>query len=770
MHVASARRRIKFDYDWLFARGDHEGAEAGEFDDSAWRALDVPHDWAIEAEPRADLNRSNGFFPGGVCWYRKRFDIPAMPDGGRASVEFDGVYHNSDVWLNGVHLGARPYGYVTFRYDLTPHLREGGNVIAVRVDTTVCPTSRWYSGSGIYRHVWLDVTDALHVAQWGTYVTTPRIEAGSADVRIRTTVRNEGERPEECTLVTTIIDPSGAEVATAEAIFRIAPDEEFDFDQTLEVPTPELWSLEAPKLYSVRSTVKTGDAVRDGYTTSFGIREAKFDPQRGFLLNGEPVKMKGVCNHHDAGCLGAAVPERALERRLEALRELGTNAIRTSHNPPAPEFLDLTDRMGFLVIDECFDKWRGGYYEQHFDEWWERDVDAMVRRDRNHPSVVLWSVGNEVREQDSAEGAAVASMLVEYVHEHEPTRPVTVALCPVDGASRSINDNGFAAALDVVAYNYQEAWYASDKALYPERIVLGTECYPHFSRRSTEHVDFTTRNPWYDVAENDWVAGQFLWSGIDYLGEALEWPSKGWPNGIVDTCGWPKARSHFHRSVWRDDPFVGLAVLDDALDIDHGRAAWSWPRLAAHWNFAHYTGRVIRVRACTNCETVELMLNGRSMGVRCAADFENSTVVWHVPWEPGEVRAIGRTAGVEAASDVLRSAGAPVRIELRPDRTEIAADGQDVCHIEARLFDSEGVLVPDDERLVKFAAEGAGRIAGVDNGDLRSADLYCGTGFTTRWGRCLCVVKAARSAGAIALTASVEGLPDARVELRAVEL
>jgi beta-galactosidase len=276
-------------------------------------------------------------------------------------------------------------------------------------------------------------------------------------------------------------------------------------------------------------------------------------------------------------------------------------------------------------------------------------------------------------------------------------------------------------------------------------------------------------NPWYDVAENDWVAGQFLWSGVDYLGEAMAWPSKGWPNGIVDTCGWPKARSHFHRSVWRDDPFVGLAVLDDALDIDHGRAAWSWPRIAAHWNFGHYEGRVIRVRACTNCETVELVLNDRSMGVRRAADFENSTVIWYVPWEPGEARAIGRNGGTEVASDILRSAGAPARIELVPDRTEIAADGQDVCHIEARLLDSEGVRVPDDERLVTFAAEGAGRIAGVDNGDLRAADLYCGTSFTTRWGRCLCVVKAARSAGAITLTASSDGLPDARVELSAVE-
>jgi beta-galactosidase len=496
VNVASARRRIKFDYDWLFTKSDREGAEAGEFDDSEWRALHLPHDWVIEEEPRADLHRSNGFFPGGVCWYRKRFKVPAMPDGGRVSVEFDGVYHNSDVWLNGVHLGGRPYGYVTFRYDLTPHLRHGENVIAVRVDTSVCPTSRWYSGSGIYRHVWLDVTDALHVAQWGTYVTTPRIGPGSADVRVRTTVRNDGDAPETCTLVTKVIAPSDAEVATAEARSEIAPGEGFDFEQTLEAPAPELWSIVAPRLYTVRSIVKTGGAVRDTYETGFGIREAKFDSARGFLLNGEPVKMKGVCNHHDAGCLGAAVPERALERRLETLRGLGCNAIRTSHNPPAPELLDLTDRMGFLVIDECFDKWRGGYYKEHFDEWWQRDVDAMVRRDRNHPSVVLWSVGNEVGEQFSAEGAAVARMLVEYVHEHEPSRPVTTALIPQDGASRNINDTGFAAALDVVAYNYQEAWYASDKALYPDRIVLGTECYPHFNRRSTEHVDFTTRNPW----------------------------------------------------------------------------------------------------------------------------------------------------------------------------------------------------------------------------------------------------------------------------------
>lgn len=767
-------RTQAFDCDWRFQLGDCPQAAAPGFDDSGWRAVQVPHDFSLEQTPSADSpgRDPNGYFPGGIGWYRKHFSMPA--DGCKVFVQFDGVYHRSDVYLNGVHLGHRPYGYVSFQYDLTPHLRpDGENVLAVRVDHSDCPTSRWYSGSGIYRHVWLTVCDPLHVAQWGTYVTTPAISDAQTTVRVRTTVDNEGAAGAECTLVSEILAPAGEVVATASATQALAAGSSAEFDQSLSVPDPQRWSVETPVLYTLRTTVREGDRVADVYTTPFGIRELRFDRDRGFFLNGEPVKLKGVCLHHDGGCVGAAVPKRMWERRLEVLREIGCNALRTSHNHPAPELLDLCDQMGFLVMDEAFDKWRSGYYEQHYDEWWEVDLDGLLRRDRNHPCVILWSVGNEVAEQGTVEGTARLQELTDYVRAHEPTRPVTYAAHPQRGEN-SVNNNGFADLLDIVSYNYQEHWFEADRAADPDRLMVSTESTPYFYGRAdygtdaplaNAYCDFAPHNPWWAAAEHDYVLGQFIWAGIDYLGESAGWPSKGWPTGLIDTCGFAKPCSAFHRAAWRTDPVVRIGVLDDSLDLDPGRHMWSWPPMARHWNWPQYAGRLIRVETPSNCETVELLLNDQSLGVRRPADYLNRTVLWYVPYGAGTLRAVACNGGVEAATDELRTAGEPAALALLPDRETLDADGQDVVHLEVQLQDEAGVLVPAADRLVSFTVEGPARLLGTDNGDLRCLEPYQSAARTTYFGRCLAVVQATREAGAITVTATAEGLAAASVSV-----
>lgn len=773
--MAAERTREKFDFDWRFVKADPSAAQAVDFDDSSWRRLDLPHDWSIEETPNKDMPRGNvsGYFPGGIGWYRKHFVMPAEAQGRRFIIEFDGVYLRSDVYLNGQHLGNRPYGYVSFQYDLTPHLKYGGdNVLAVRVNHFNAPTSRWYSGTGIYRHVWLTSFDPLHIGQWGTYITTPKVSPTAASVRIRTTVQNEYAQTKPCSLVTTIEDPAGKDVASITSTQEIPAGGRSDIEQTVEIPSPAIWSLEQPRLYVAKTVVKEAEQTRDTYRTPFGIREARFDPQKGFILNDRSTKLKGVCLHHDGGCVGAAVPERVWERRLEILKNMGCNAIRTSHNPPAPEFLDLCDRMGFLVFDEAFDKWQaGGYYGKYFEQWWQRDLDAMILRDRNHPSIIIWSVGNEVSEQGKAEGTQILRQLTEHVRRQDPTRPVTYAAYP-DRGERCVNNNDFAEALDVVGYNYQESWYEEDKKQHPNRIVLGSENCPFFRYKgaigTVRHVsqEFAPVNPWYDVAQHDWSTGQFIWSGIDYLGESSGWPSKGWCNGLIDTCGFLKARAGFHHAAWSTEPVVQIAVMDDSLDIDPGRAPWSWPKMWRGWNYPT-KDIMLRVQTFTNCRTVELIRNGTSFGERESAAYPNSTIEWYVPYLPGKLQAIGRNDvdGKPIATDQIQTAGAPAKIVLKPDRTSIATDGQDICNIEVSLVDDKGILVPHDDRQITFEVSGAGKLIGTDNGDLRSHESYKGKLRTTRWGRCLAVVQSTRTPGEISIVAKTAGLADASIKI-----
>ncbi|MBA7676757.1 Beta-galactosidase BoGH2A [subsurface metagenome] len=596
------RSKILFDFDWRFHKGEAEEWHKINYDDTAWRPLILPHDWSIEGpfSKNNPAGERGGFLPGGIGWYRKHFQLSPEDEDKKIFIQFDGIFHNSEVWINGHSLGRRPYGYISFQHDMTPYVKFGeDNVLAVRVDNSDQPNCRWYSGSGIYRHVWLTVTDKLHIAHWGTYITTPRISRDKAVVRVRTKIKNAYSQTKYCSLTTTIRNAEGKVITEVTTPNAISTQTEYEFDQQIEVPHPNLWSIDTPSMYWAHTVVKDARHIYDEYETSFGIREIRFDKDKGFLLNGQSVKMKGVCIHHDAGCLGAAVPDRALERRLEVLKSIGCNAIRTSHNPPAPELLDMCDRMGFVVIDEAFDKW-GGTWGRWFPQWWQQDLRDMLRRDRNHPCIVLWSVGNEVSGQGSPKFNKQLKKLVDFTHQEEPTRPVTYALCPRKIKSRAENAKfitNIAKIVDVTSCNYQEQWFEDYRKEYPEIIIIGSESYSFFRGKGDSYKAFEPVNPWLDTVKHDYVVGTFYWTGIDYLGEAVAgWPYHGWNCSLIDTCGFPRPVSYLHKSFWSDEPMVHIAVRDDSLDVPAPvKAHWGWPKMDSHWNLPQLKGKVVEL-------------------------------------------------------------------------------------------------------------------------------------------------------------------------------
>lgn len=759
-----------FDFDWKFTLSAPAGAEAPALDDSAWEDVQLPHDWSMSLpylSPGEGGSGSMGFMQGGLGWYRKTFSVPAAWKGRRVSLEFDGVYHRATVFVNGQEVGFHPYGYTAFAYDITDYLTPGrDNVVAVRVDHTDCPTSRWYSGSGIYRHVWLNVTDPVHVGLWGTCVTTPAVSAERATVRVETRLENDGSRPVAVSLVSELLDPAGRTV-TRRASEAVLPAEgEQQLTQEFELASPALWEIDAPQLYTLITTVRRGGKTVDRYETPFGVRDIRFDPDKGFFLNGRSVKMKGGDVHQDAGSLGAAIPDRAQERRVRLMKEAGFNAIRCSHNPPAREFLDACDRIGMLVIDEAFDKWKSGYYTQWFDDWWKEDLASMVLRDRNHPCIVLWSVGNETVEQRdmTGEGTERLRALRTECERLDPTRKVAVTTMP--DYDRKFDKNGFNAAVEVVGYNYQEPFFDSDHAQFPDRIIYGSEVFPYYSAGKERMREYIERNPWYDYAERDFIFGYFMWAAIDYWGESSGWPSKAWPTGVFDVCMHEKPQAAFFRAVWKDDPIVKIAIEDSGLPLDRGKDMWTWPMVASHWNFPrHDNTQMVQVHVYTNCEVVELFENGAPVGKRRTADFPNNTVTWRVPYTPGSICVKGYNGGVEEASDELRTAGEPVAIRLRADRRDLSADGQDLSFIEMELVDALGVVVPDADRPLRVRVEGAGRFLCMDNGDTADGGAQLRADKPSFFGRALAVVQAGRSAGPLRVVVSADSLPDAELLL-----
>lgn len=785
---AQPANRALFNQDWKFILGDDPAASQPGYDDAKWRKLDLPHDWSIELpfDSTSPTGNGGGALRGGIGWYRKSFRLPAAAANRKIFVTFDGIYRKSEVWINGHSLGKRPYGYSSFQYDLTPYLQFGSavNVIAVRADNGDQPNSRWYSGSGIYRNVWLTVSEKAYVVYNGTYITTPVVEAAKAEVKAVISVKNENAARQDLRIVTRIVSPSGTTMATATAMVSASPGQEISAEQQFNLSNPQLWSVSSPLLYRAVTTVSSGSASREVYSTRFGIRYFSFDADKGFSLNGRPVKINGVCDHHDLGCLGAAINTSALRRQLQILREMGCNGIRTSHNPPAPELLDLCDEMGFIVMDEAFDMWKKEKtkFDYHLDweAWHRKDLEDQIIRDRNHPSVFVWSIGNEVIEQwdqKDNSGAAIATELAGIVRSLDATRPITAA-CNSPYPNNPVIRSG---ALDLIGYNYEHRNYPSFHERFPGKKFIGTETVSSLATRG--HYDmpadsirrwplawdkeFRTGNPdltvsaydnvsapwgstqeetWKIIRKFDFLSGQYIWTGFDYIGEPTPypWPARSSYFGIIDLAGFPKDTYYMYQSEWTSQPVLHL--------FPH----WNWKPGTTVDLWAYYN----------NADEVELFLNGKSLGTK-RKGADDLHVAWQVAFEPGTLKAVSRKNGKTVLTREIYTAGPAYRIVAQPDRKTIRVKDNELCFVSVTIVDRAGNPVPDAANLVKFQLTGPGSIAGVDNGcqtDLSSFKANEKKAFN---GKCLAVVQSAKRTGPIRLQATAEGLMPATVLITA---
>lgn len=807
-------RRVDFTTGWTFNLGDDESASAPDYDDSGWRKLNLPHDWAIEGDFSKDnpSGTGGGALPGGIGWYRKVFTVDKADLGKRLYIDFDGVYMNSTVYINGHKLGTRPYGYISFSYDLTPYINwDGKNVVAVRVDNAEQPNSRWYSGCGIYRNVWLTRVAPVHVAQWGTFVTAENVSENGALLKIHTKVQYDADSTEttQVTLLSQLLDASGKVVGEATSDVELQAGTSKDIPQEITVANPQLWNLENPYLYKVKTVLSQNGQTVDTYYTNTGIRTFSFDVEKGFILNGKQVKINGVCMHHDLGCLGAAINTRAIERQLEILKEMGCNGIRCSHNPPAPELLDLCDRMGFIVMDETFDMWRkrktAHDYSRYFDEWHERDLTDLVVRDRNHPSIFMWSIGNEVLEQWSDAKAdtlslAEANLILNFGHSEDmlakegemsvnslltkkladmvraldPTRPITSG-CNEPNPNNHLFRSG---ALDIIGFNYHHEWFAEVPENFPGKPFLVTESVsglmtrgyyrmnsdsmyiwpkrwdiPFFdesfscSSYDNCHVPWgsTHEETWRLVKNSDFISGQYIWTGFDYIGEPTPygWPARSSYFGIVDLAGFPKDVYYMYQSEWRPDKTV--------------------LHLFPHWNWE--PGQTIDLWAYyNNADEVELFINGKSQGVRSKGK-DDLHVCWRVTFEPGTVKAVSRKDGKVVAEQEIHTAGEPAQVRLTPDRASIHADGRDLSFVTVEILDKDGNLCPNADNEVTFDVQGDGFIAGVDNGSPISMERFKANHRKAFYGKCLVVIQNNGKSGNISLTATADGLEKDNVSI-----
>ncbi len=783
----SGRIRKRFDGGWKFLRGDEAEAWVPEFDATAWRDVDLPHDWSVEdLPPSTDPNArrsgpfdadaegggAQGFTIGGVGWYRKSFAIGEDMRGRRVNLDFDGVYMKAEVWVNGERVGERPYGYSSFGWDVTEFVRFGeDNVVAVKVDASG-KSSRWFPGAGIYRHVWLTTTNGVHLEV--SKIDTPEVTAEAATVAVRTGFANETYDAAEVTLASRIVDAKGNTVATAEDT-KALPSGALDaFEQDMKVDAPQLWSPDSPTMYTLVSTLSVGGEVVDEVETPFGIRTFSFDAERGFVLNGEPLKLRGGDVHHDNGCLGACTYDRAEERRVELLKASGYNAIRTSHNPPSPAFLDACDRVGMIVMDEAFDCWQLEKspfdYHLYFDEWWVLDVAGMVERDWNHPSVVMWSIGNELPEQGSPAYAAVGGKIVKMIRSMDPTRAISVGAHPGTDPWEALDD--LFDQLDVVGYNYKPEKYEADHERRPKRVILGTESFP---MKCFEH--------WMAVEDMPWVAGDFVWTAMDYLGESAlgctyfegeeagyqTWPWTVSNCGDLDLCGWKRPQSYYRDVVWRTGAKVSMFVqtpLPEGKTAEHVYG-WGWPNVLASWTWPGMEAKALTVCVYSACERVRLELNGKEVGTKETGRETRFEATWDVPYEAGTLVAIGLDAeGKEVARWELKTAGAPARIRMTADRATVTADGQDLSFVTVELLDEQGVINPNAQDVVSFEIEGPGTIVGVGNGDPKSVESFQGKERKAYRGKVLAVVKAGAEAGEVRLKATAEGMKGAEVVVK----
>lgn len=818
-----SREYKNIDKGWLFTLADSVQMAAPDYDDGAWRRLNLPHDWSVEGDFHVNnpCGSSGGALPGGIGWYRKHLFIDSETVAEKLYICFDGVYMNSTVYINGRELGTRPYGYSTFWYDITPYVKRGAdNVIAVRVDNSRQPNCRWYSGSGIYRHVYLLSAADTHVAQWGTYVKTingkvkvvngrPTMNKATFDVSVNI------ENGANAKVTNTLLDRDGRQVgkATATNNSRTGDHEGTSlqtFNSKISLSNPHLWSVDDPYIYTVRTEVSLDGKVVDTYETTTGVRTFDFDAEKGFSLNGVSMKLNGVCQHHDLGCLGAAINEDALHRQLKMLKDMGCNAIRCSHNPPSPELLEMCDTMGFIVMDESFDMWhrkKTKYdYSEYFDEWYERDLTDLVLRDRNHPSILIWSIGNEVLEQWSSDGedeltpeqanlvlnmghdastlsngeemsvnSLLTKRLVEIIKNLDDTRPVTAG-CNEPDPNNHLFKSG---AIDIIGYNYHNANVPDVPKNFPGKPFIYTESVSGLMTRGyyvmpSDSVIIAPKEWWmpysdptfmcssYDntcapwannheetwdiVKHNDFVGGQFIWTGWDYIGEPTpyQFPARSSYFGIIDLAGFPKDIYYFYQSEWTDTPVL---------------------HLFPHWNWL--PGQTIDMWCYyNNADEVELFINGRSQGVRRKADSHQYHVMWRVTFEPGEVSVVARKDGRQVGEQTIRTAGTPDHLVLRADRQTLTADGRSMAFIEVNVVDKDGNLCPNAENQVYFDVDGVAVIAGVDNGLQTSMERFKDNKRKAFNGKCLVVLQSTDNAGEVTLTARTTDLPPAQLTLK----
>ena len=815
------------DSNWKFQPGDVSGAEARAFDDQGWRTVQLPHDWSIEGRPEKDnpTGAGGGFYPAGTGWYRKTFTAPEEWKGKRVSMEFDGVYRDATVYLNGRKLGAQPYGYTSVAFDMTPELDFGArNVLAVRVNNSEQPNSRWYTGSGIYRHVRLIVTEQAHVAHWGVFVTTPVATEKKATVLVRTRVANESGAEAGLTVETTLEDGAGKRGGSAKTAVSVAAGSEGEARQEIEVQAPSLWSPKTPAMYRAVTRLVGGGRVVDEVVTPFGIRTVTWSTDKGLMLNGEAIKLVGGSVHHDNGPLGAAAFDRAEERRVELLKAAGFNAVRTAHNPPSPELLEACDRVGLLVLDEPFDAWKASKvkydYGRDFDDWWRRDLSAMVMRDRNHPSVVIWSIGNEIPEVEVERGPRMARELAEQVRSLDDTRPLTLAF---PGSTSTPTADAVFSVLDITGYNYNLARnYEADHKRVPGRLMLTTESYPSVAFEN-----------WRLTKENPYILGEFVWTAMDYLGEsgigawaygtpeqvaiagkisgmmqdtsvvdklflamangvdamsemakgngnsgmgsamALMFPGFPWHAsncGDLDLTGYRKPQSYYRDILWNGGKRVYATVR---LPEPEGKKiialGWAVYPTMPSWTWPGEEGKTMQVEVYSGVERVRLYLNGKLMGEKPAGEAEQFKATFDVPYAPGTLRAEGLQGGRVAAERVLETAGKPARLELKADRRMLRADGEDLAFVTVEAEDAKGGLVMNADEEVQFTLEGPGVIQAVGNGDGRDDAPYQGTQRKLYQGRALVVVRTTKKGGTIRLKATAAGLRGAEAATEAKE-
>jgi beta-galactosidase len=802
----SQRQEIDFNFGWKFTKNlskdDTSRASTVDFDDSDWDQVRLPHDWSIESNYSQEKSAgATGYLPGGEGWYRKSFKTPVLTNtDGKAKTQilFDGIYNQSEVWINGVSLGQRPYGYAPFYHDLTEHLHQDGsdNVIAVYVDRTRYVDSRWYTGSGIYRNVSLITTEQVHIPIWGTFVTTPSVTKQQAEVSVVNTVQNDGETPINLDVKTEILDLNGNRQQSETATFVLAANSKQDISQRLTLSSPKLWSPDSPNMYLARVSVFNGDTLIDQKDTRFGVRTFKNDPNLGFFLNGKNLKIKGVNLHHDAGLVGAAVPKGVWQRRLTLLKDAGVNTIRTAHNPASKEFLNLCDEMGFLVQEEAFDEWdnpkdkRKNFnqqgeidyitesYNKHFSEWAERDLKAMLMRDRNHPSIFQWSIGNEIEwtypkypgstgywdkenkgqisyywdtppltpnesqarfanaKSSGPELADTAAKLANWTKEVDTTRPVTANM-----VTPSVSHyTGYGEVLDIIGYSYRQSVYEYGHKHYPNKMIVGTENWVQW-------------HEWQAILDKPYIPGIMVWTGIDYLGESNgKWPKKGTNSGMLDFAGFTKPSYHMMKTVWSDTPHVSLTtrpMADSAYKVKDGKVIekekdswkkgkWSWRDVNQHWNYED--GELISVEVYTNQAAVELFQNGQSLGIQYLTNNPDHILKWAVKFSNGKLEA--KTVNSNSAtSDQLITASEAVAIELTTDKPLLNNDQYDVAHIVAQLVDKDGNPVQHTEQTINFTIPDTLRWLGVDNGSSSNIQPHKSTSITTYKGRALLIVQ-----------------------------